>query len=138
MQIDFTRPTDKSYDEAIQAVHDAADANGFRIQFVHDVAQTLADKGFEREPLSIIEMCNAKYASEVLDEDILIGLMLPCPVMIYEQDGDVLISAMRPSLMTRFFPDAEIEDVAAEVEAKIFAIVEQAAGDSAPTACDAG
>ena len=128
MQIDITYPTDKSYAAAVQAVIDAGTDNGFKIQFVHDVAETLAEKGFEREPLTIVEMCNAKYASQVLEEDVLIGLMLPCPVMIYEQDGDVLISAMRPSLMSTFFPGAEIADVAAQVEAKIAAIVAEAAG----------
>jgi uncharacterized protein (DUF302 family) len=128
MQIDFTVPTDKPYAEAVQAVVDAAGAHGFRVSFVHDIAETLRERGFEREPVTIVEMCNAKYASEVLAEDILIGLMLPCPVMVYEQDGDVLISTMRPTLMGSFFPAAEIADVASAVEAKIFAIVEDAAG----------
>jgi len=134
MQIDHTAVTSKSFQEAVQAVKDAAAAHSFRVSFVHDVAETLAERGFEREPLSIVEVCNAKYASEILDEDVLIGLMLPCPVMVYEQDGDVLISTMRPTLLARFFPDAEIEDVAAEVEAKIFAIVDDAAGT--PSACE--
>jgi uncharacterized protein (DUF302 family) len=128
MQIDFTLPTDKSYTEAVQAVVDAAAVHGFRVQFVHDVAETLAEKGFDREPVTIVEMCNAKYASQVLAEDILIGLMLPCPVMVYEKDGAVLISTMRPTLMGNFFPDADIGGVAAEVEARIFSIVEAAAG----------
>jgi uncharacterized protein (DUF302 family) len=128
MQIDFTLPTDKTYTEAVQAVIDAAAEHGFRVQFVHDVAETLAEKGFDREPLTIVEMCNAKYASEVLAEDVLIGLMLPCPVMVYEKDGAVLISTMRPTLMGSFFPAEAIVAVAAEVEAKIFAIVEAAAG----------
>jgi uncharacterized protein (DUF302 family) len=127
MQIDFTRPTDKSYSDAVQAVVDAAALHGFRVQFVHDVAQTLAERGFDREPLTIVEMCNAKYASEVLAEDVLIGLMLPCPVIVYEQDGDVLISTMRPTLIGSFFPDAEIGDIATTVEDKIFAIVRDAA-----------
>ena len=128
MQIDFTLPTDKSYAEAIEAVKEAAAAHSFRVSFVHDIAEALRERGFEREPLSIIEMCNAKFASEVLEEDVLIGLMLPCPVMVYEQDGDVLISTMRPTLIDSFFPDAEITHIAKEVEAKIFEIVEDAAG----------
>ena len=135
MQIDITYPTDKSFVAAVQAVVDAATENGFKVQFVHDVAATLAEKGFEREPLTIVEVCNAMYASQVLEEDVLIGLMLPCPVMVYEQDGDVLISAMRPTLMTGMFPDAEIEDVATEVEDKITTIVLQAAGRSDGLTC---
>jgi uncharacterized protein (DUF302 family) len=131
VQIDYTVSTDKLYAEAVEAVVAAADDNGFRVSFVHDVAETLAEKGFDREPLSIVEMCNAKYASQVLGEDVLIGLMLPCPVMVYEQDGDVLISTIRPTLIGAFYPDADIADAAAEVEGRIFRIVEQAAGRAA-------
>ena len=39
----------------------------------------------------------------------------------------MLISTMRPTLMSSLFPDAEISDVAAQVETRIFAIVDQAA-----------
>lgn len=130
MSIDFTLTTDKPYDEAVRAVVDAAQQHGFRVQFVHDVAETLAERGFEREPVTIVEMCNAKHASQVLAQDVLIGLMLPCPVMVYEQDGAVRLSTMRPTLMSSMFPDANIADVAAEVEVKIVAIVQDAAGRS--------
>lgn len=128
MEIDYTVATDKSYADAVEAVQQAARAHGFRVQFTHDVAATLAEKGFHREPVSIIEMCNAKHAHEVLAADVRIGLMLPCPVMVYESDGQVSISTMRPSLIAQFFPDARIDDVAREVEAAIIAIIDEAAG----------
>ncbi len=127
MELDYTVSTQKSYADAVQAVVDSAAAHNFRVQFVHDVAETLAEKGFDREPVTIVEMCNAKYASEVLARDIKIGLMLPCPVMVYELDGEVTISTMRPTLIGAFFPDAQLEQIAAEVEAKIVAIVDEAA-----------
>lgn len=127
MQFDYTVVTTKSYDEAVAAVIAAAAANGFKVQFVHDVAETLAEKGFDREPVTIVEMCNAKYAAETLSRDIKIGLMLPCPVMVYAEGELVFISAMRPSLISTFFPAAELDEVAAEVERKIVAIVDEAA-----------
>jgi uncharacterized protein (DUF302 family) len=127
MELDYTVPTIKSYGEAIQAVQDSAAANGFRVQFVHDVAATLAEKGFEREPVTLVEMCNAKHASAVLAADIRIGLMLPCPVMIYQQSGQVFVSTMLPTLLASFFPEAGIEVVADEVEDAIKRIVDEAA-----------
>ena len=128
MQIDYTVSTEKPYAQAVRAVTEAAVAHGYRVQFVHDVAQTLAEKGFDREPVTIVEMCNARHASEVLARDVKIGLMLPCPVMVYELSGDVSISTMRPSLIGAFFPEAHLEEIAAEVEADIIAIVDEAAG----------
>jgi len=127
MELDYTVSTSKTYDEAVRAVTESAAAHGFRVQFVHDVTATLAEKGFDREPVTIIEICNARYASQVLASDVKIGLMLPCPVMVYEQAGEVFISTMRPSLIGGFFPDAEIDDVAAEVEAAILQIIDEAA-----------
>ncbi len=127
MELDYTVSTDKTFAEAVSAVTKRTAAHGFKVQFVHDVTATLAEKGFVREPVTIIEMCNAKYASQVLSRDVKIGLMLPCPVMVYEQDGKVFIATMRPSLIGAFFPEAGIDDVAAEVEAVLIEIIDEAA-----------
>jgi uncharacterized protein (DUF302 family) len=127
MELDYTVSTAKSQSEAVQAVVDGTAAHGFRVQFVHDVQETLAEKGFVREPLTIVEMCNAKFASQVLAADPKIGLMLPCPIMVYVQGGQTLISTMRPTLIGGFFPAAGIDEVAAEVEQVLFAIIDEAA-----------
>lgn len=127
MQLDYTVRTEKSFDEAVDAVVQATADAGFRVQFVHDVAATLAEKGFERDRVTIVEMCNAKYASQVLAADVKIGLMLPCPIMIYAENGSVFISTMRPTLIGGFFPDAGIGDVAAEVEAVLVSVIDEAA-----------
>lgn len=86
---------------------------------------TLAEKGFPREPLKIIEICNAKYASQVLDKDIRISLMLPCPISVYVQGGKTNISTMLPTAITEFFPGAGIDNLASEVEQVVLRIVEE-------------
>jgi len=127
MKPDYTVPTRKSFDEAVDAVQERAAANGFRVQFVHDIAATLAEKGFPRERVTIVEMCNAKHAATVLAADVKIGLMLPCPVMVYAENDQIHISTMLPTLLAVFFPDAGVEDVAREVEEAIRLIVDEAA-----------
>ncbi|MBA4370963.1 MAG: hypothetical protein C0418_05220 [Coriobacteriaceae bacterium] len=127
MQLDHTVPTERSFDEAVETVCTGLAAAGFRVQFVHDVSATLAEKGYQRERVSIIETCNARYAHEVLARDVKIGLMLPCPVMVYEESGSVFISTMRPTLIGAFFPEAGLEDVAGEVEAILTRVIDEAA-----------
>jgi uncharacterized protein (DUF302 family) len=127
LELDYTVRTGKSQAGAVQAVLDCTAARGFRVQFVHDVQETLAEKGFSRAPLTIVEICNAKYASQVLAADPKIGLMLPCPIMVYVDGDETLISTMRPTLIGGFFPGAGIEDVAAEVESIIVGIIDEAA-----------
>ena len=128
MELDYTKSTEKPYAQAVKAVTDAAAAHGYRVQFVHDVAQTLAERGFEREPVTIVEMCNAKYASQVLAADVKIGLMLPCPIMVYAEKGEVFITTMRARLIADLFPDADISAVSAQVERVLTDVVDTAAG----------
>jgi uncharacterized protein (DUF302 family) len=118
--------TDKGFAEAVLAVEKKAVEKGFRVLHTHDVAATLAEKGFIREPLKIIEVCNAKYASQVLDKDVKISLMLPCPISVYVQDGKTHISTLLPTSIAQFFPKAGIERLAAEVEAIVLQIVDEA------------
>ncbi len=119
--------TSKPFEEAVQAVERITASKGFRVLHVHDVAATLAEKGFHREPLKIIEICNAKYAHEVLQKDVMTALMLPCPIVVYAKSGQTHISTMLPSIMEGFFPDKGIGPVAEIVEKVAVEIVNEAA-----------
>lgn len=124
--LDYTVETHKSFDAAVDAVTAKCQEKSFGVLHVHDVKATLAAKGFDRAPLKIIEVCNARAASEVLDKDIKIALMLPCPICVYEEDGKVFISALRPRLIGAFYPDAGIEATAEAVDRAILSIVDEA------------
>ena len=121
-----TVTTEKSFDQAVAAVEMKAAEKGFRVLHTHDVAATLAEKGFPRSPLKIVEICNAKYASQVLNRDVRISLMLPCPISVFVQQDKTHISTLLPSSISQFFPEAGIEQLAAEVEAIVVQIIDEA------------
>ena len=121
-----TVTTEKPFNEAVLAIEKTAVEKGFRVLHTHDVAATLAEKGFPREPLKIIEICSAKYASQVLNRDVKISLMLPCPISVYMQEGRTHISTLLPTSIAEFFPQAGIENLASEVENIVLKIVEEA------------
>ncbi|BCW93967.1 MAG: hypothetical protein KatS3mg007_1861 [Thermoanaerobaculum sp.] len=125
-RFEHTVTTGKTFDEAVAAVEAKAAEKGFRVLHTHDVAATLAEKGFTREPLKIVEICNAKYASQVLARDVKISLMLPCPISVYVEQGRTFISTMLPTTIAEFFPHADIQDIAAEVEKTVLEIIEEA------------
>ncbi len=120
---EITIESTRAFDDAVWAVQEATVAKGFRVLYVHDVTATLAEKGFSREPMKIVEVCNAKYANEVLTADDKVALMLPCRIVVWTADEATWVSTMRPSVIATFFPDAGIEAVAAEVEAILGEIV---------------
>src|SRR3989344_2876907 len=87
MEFDYTITTTKTFKEAVQSVQDEIAKAGMRVLYVHDVQQTLGEKGFPREPFKIIEFCSAKFADEFLNKDIKLGLCLPCKINVYTKDG---------------------------------------------------
>lgn len=120
---DYTVETQKSFTEAVEAIETNTKEKGFRVLAIHDVFQLLSEKGFSIEPLKIIEICNAKYASQILTKEIKIALMLPCPISVYEKSGKTYISALKLNVMSDFYPDADIETNAQEVDDIIVEIV---------------
>ncbi len=125
MKIDHTVTTERSFEEAVARVSAKAAELGFRVLHVHDFAATLTEKGFPCEPIKVIEICNAKYASQVLNKDVKVSLMLPCPISIYYREGKTHISTMLPSLLSQFYPQAGIESIAQEVEKTVIRVVDE-------------
>jgi uncharacterized protein (DUF302 family) len=126
MNFEKTVESSKSFDETVKAIEQKASEKGFRVLYTHDVAAALAEKGFRRSPLKIIEICNARYAHAVLEKDVRVSLMLPCPITVYQELGRTFVSALLPSRIADFFPGAGMESIASEVEGIVLAILKEA------------
>jgi uncharacterized protein (DUF302 family) len=75
--------------------------------------------------MKIIEICNAKYANQVLARDKKISLMLPCPISVFVEEGKTYISAFKPRILSDYYPDVGIEEIAGEVEKIVISLVEE-------------
>src|SRR5512137_2193450 len=126
MDFEYRVESKKSFSEAVAAVEAKTAEKGFRVLHVHDVQATLGEKGFQREPLKIIEVCNARFAHQVLSRDMKVSLFLPCKINVFTQGGKTHLSALRSAAMPQFFPSSGIEDVAQEVDRIITSIVDEA------------
>lgn len=125
MNFDYTVTTNKSFDEAVNAVERETKNAGFKVLYIHDVYATLKEKSLAMEPFKIIEICNAKSAYAVLRADIKIGLCLPCKINVYQKDGQIYISGMRPIVLSQFFPQANLGNVPIDVDIIIRGIIEK-------------
>jgi len=124
MEFDYTVTTQKDFDFAVLAVQEETAKAGFRALYVHDVRKTLDEKGFKIEPMKIIEFCNAKSAYAVLQEDAKIGLCLPCKILVYTKNGKTIISGMRPIILPKFFPEAQLGTLPEEIDALIKIVID--------------
>lgn len=128
----YTLPTPKSIDEAVAAIEQNCGAHGFRVLHIHDIAAALAEKGFPRDPLKIVEVCNARYASKMLDRDLSAALMMPCPIVVYQENGATKISTVLPSVLAELLPGRSLEFTAEQMEFALLAIVNESAEEKVP------
>lgn len=117
--------TQKSFDDAVVAVQTQTQENGFRVLHIHDLQANLAEKNFQREPLKIIEICNAKYANTALMIDVTVSLLMPCRINVYREEGRTVISTVRPKALVTIFDNNELKAFAEDVEEVLLRIIDQ-------------
>jgi uncharacterized protein (DUF302 family) len=116
----YKRVGTKSFADTIEAVKRAVELHGFVVQRYHDIQERLASKGFPIRPLVIFEIAPA---GERDDEDI--ALLMPCRINVYEEEGDVVVAALRPTLFQAVFPEHDLDALATEVERVVVAVVDE-------------
>ena len=62
----YTIELKRPIDEIVTQLEAKTPAHNFRVLAVHDVQNTLAEKGFEINPLKIYEVCNAGFAYKAI------------------------------------------------------------------------
>lgn len=91
------------FDATIAAIVAEAPVHKYTVLKVHEQSKILASKGFPREPVTIIEVCNAKASSIALNHDIRSGLMMPCPIMVYQKSEKVFVMTYDTRIMSSFY-----------------------------------
>ena len=123
----YVREAKGSVDEVVKKLEEAAAANKFGVLTVHNLKQKLNAKGVEFGPeCRIMEVCNPKKAKSVLEADMSISNALPCRISIYEEDGKVKVSTLRPTAVLGLFGQPKLEPVAKEVEEAIIRMIDAA------------
>ena len=117
----------KTFEQICADLETATAENQFKMLAIHDVRETLAGKGFEREPLKIFELCNAGFAHQALQKDIGVAMFMPCRITVHPDGGKVIMTLAKPTMISKLMPEIGLEELAADVEQRIINIMEVAA-----------
>lgn len=113
------------FDTTIEKVKEAAIAEKYGVQGVHPISDILTEKGFPRDRLTIVEVCNPASASASLNADIRTGLHMPCPVMVYEKGGKVMVMTFDTRTMAAMYEGGTaMQDTGAKVYASLRKILD--------------
>jgi uncharacterized protein (DUF302 family) len=126
----FSKTIDLPYKEAVAKARSALKDQGFGVLCEIDLKEKLKEKlGVDFRNYVILGACNPPLAYKTLQEEISIGLLLPCNVIVYEADesGKSVVAAIdaRTMLSVAGSNNANLDAVATEVNEKLERVVAQ-------------
>jgi uncharacterized protein (DUF302 family) len=118
---------DVPFDQARTRIVAALKNEGFGILTEIDVQGTLKaklDREFRR--YVILGACNPHLAHRALQAELGIGLLLPCNVCVWEEEGGSVVSIAKPESMFELVNRREVEPVAREADERLRRALERA------------
>jgi uncharacterized protein (DUF302 family) len=107
------------FDQIVSQIEDALSAEGFGVLCDIDVQGTFAEKldlDEEYRQYRILGACNPALEHEALGEELKLGALLPCNVVVYEtDDGTVGVSAIDPEVLLGVVGDTDLDPIASDV-----------------------
>lgn len=117
----FTVKVKEGFDEAVEKVTEELQKEGFGILTEIDVKATLKKKlDIDKRPYKILGACNPVLANQALDAEPDIGLLLPCNVVVREdQNGEIIVGFMDPATVLGLVEADELKELGAEVRSRL-------------------
>jgi uncharacterized protein (DUF302 family) len=110
-----------SFDEAVTKVTEELSKEGFGVLTEIDVKATLKKKlDIDKLPYKILGACNPVLANKALTAEPDIGLLLPCNVVVREEDdGSITVGFMDPQAVLQLVDRDDIGELAGQVRDKL-------------------
>lgn len=108
---------DGAFDTVVDRTVDALEDEGFGVLCDIDVRDTFAQKlDEEYRQYRILGACNPELAYRGLEEETELGALLPCNVIVYEDDdGSVVVSAIDPTQLVGIADNSALDPIAEDV-----------------------
>ena len=117
------------YEQAIEQVTAALKEEGFGVLTEIDVKATLKEKlNVDFRKYLILGACNPALAHHALNTELEIGLLLPCNVIVYEEDDASVVSIVDPIAMLGVSDNPTLGPIADEARKRLQRVVEALGG----------
>jgi len=122
----FGKTVDLSFAKAVEKTVVELKKEGFGVLTEIDVAATLKKKlNKEMPPYRILGACNPPFAHQALEAEPSIGLLLPCNVVVrQDEEGVVHVEVMDPKAAMGLVDNPQVAEVAAQVRDRLKAALD--------------
>ena len=125
MKYGYKRKIPLPFGEAVEKVRSELSKEGFGVLTEIDVKASLKEKlGLDYDNYLILGACNPPFALKALQAEKEIGLLLPCNVVVYEDGGEVFVSAILPTVAMGMVENPFLADIAKTAEGKLKNVVD--------------
>lgn len=117
----FNTKVSGGFDEAVEKVTEALKEEGFGVLTEIDVKAVMKKKlDIDKKPYKILGACNPELAHQALSTEPDIGLLLPCNVVVREEeDESITVAFMDPQAVLDLVQQPGIHELAGEVKARL-------------------
>ncbi len=116
----FSIQVSGNFDDVVSRVTEELAKQGFGVLTEIDVKATLKKKlGIDKAPYVILGACNPTLANQALDTDPDIGLLLPCNVVVREDNGGVTVAFMDPAAVLGIVRREELAELGKQVRERL-------------------
>lgn len=123
----FSKTLGIPYEEAVEKAKAALKEEGFGVLCEIDIKEKLKEKlGVNFRRYMILGACNPPLAYKTLQEEINIGLLLPCNVIVYEADDpaeSVVAAVDAKAMLSVVGSNSTLDVVATEVNEKLKRVI---------------
>ena len=121
----YGRTLDSSFDAAIQRAKESLKSEGFGVLCEIDIKEKLKEKlGVDFANYRILGACNPSLAYHALQQEMNLGLLLPCNVVVYEKSGKIVVTAIDANKMLSIVENSALEATAEQVNDKLRRVID--------------
>ena len=116
----YTREVNLTFDSALDKVEFALLEEWFWILSRIDIKSKIKEKLWKDfDDYIVLWACNPKLAYEALQNELEIGLLLPCNVIVYKKDARIYVSCIVPTVAMWTVENIEVLEIAKIAEEKL-------------------
>lgn len=116
----YRREVPLSFRDAVDRTYATLKDEGFGVLTEIDLKEKFKEKlGVDFREYVILGACNPPIAFQSLQEEIDLGLLLPCNVIVYECDGGSVIAAIDAKSMLAVTGNEKLVDAAAAINDRL-------------------